>query len=96
MLRAVAERVGGLPRANAVSTPSCAMRPSATMARSLGSDSIRERRNALQVLISAGSGLFCGGTQRTALEIIASLKPQPVMRVRAVDAFRKAEAFSVS
>ena len=56
---------------------SCATRPSATIARSLGMVSIVADRNGRQVLISAGSGLFCGGTQRTALPIRQSTSVSP-------------------
>ncbi len=37
-----------------------------------GGSLIRAIRNCRQVAISFGVGLFCGGTQRTALEIMQS------------------------
>ena len=42
------------------------------MALSLGISAIVAPRKSRQVLISAGVGLFSGGTQRTALVIAAS------------------------
>ena len=53
------------------------MRPSATMARSFGIAAMVADRNCRQVLISIGSGLFCGGTQRTALLIRQSTSVSP-------------------
>ena len=48
-------------------------------------------RNCRQVLISAGTGLFCGGTQRTALAIRQSTSLQPVVGPRLIDALGKAD-----
>ena len=53
--------------------------PSARIARKFGMAAISADRNCRQVLISAGSGLFCGGTQRTALAIRAIDKLEPVI-----------------
>ena len=53
------------------------MRPSATIARSFGMVAMVFTRNCRQVLISAGNGLFCGGTQRTALLIRQSTSFSP-------------------
>ena len=39
-------------------------------------------RNCRQVAISAPTGLFSGGTQRTALVIAVPIKLQPVVRPR--------------
>ena len=48
------------------------------MARSFGIAAMRCARNASrQVLISAGVGLFSGGTQRTALVMRASTSVSP-------------------
>ena len=47
------------------------------MARSFGMPAMVAIRNCRQVLISAGSGLFCGGTQRTALLIRQSTSRNP-------------------
>ena len=37
----------------------------------------RAARNGRQVAISAGVGLFCGGTQRTAFETMQSVSASP-------------------
>ena len=52
---------------------SCEMRPSVTMARSFGISAMVGLRKSRQVLISAGVGLFSGGTQRTPLVMRASI-----------------------
>ena len=59
------------------SSVSWAMRPRQTTARSRGSAAMRATRNGRQVAISAGVGLFCGGTQRTALETRQSVSASP-------------------
>ena len=53
-------------------SPSWAMRPSANSVTRLGRAAMRPIRNWRQRAISSGFGLFCGGTQRTALEIMQS------------------------
>ncbi len=62
---------------SAFNVESWAMRPSATMARRFFISAIRAIRNCRQVLISTGSGLFCGGTQCTALPIRQSTSLSP-------------------
>ena len=76
--RAVRERkraICGKP--SVVSALSCAMRPSATMTETLGRAAMRARRKPQQVAISAGVGLFCGGTQRTEFEMMQSTSCSP-------------------
>ena len=53
----------GVVCGRAVHQLSCAIGPGATMALRLGISPIVVWRKGRQVLISAGSGLFCGGTQ---------------------------------
>ena len=53
------------------------IRPSVTMARRFGISAMVASRKARQVLISAGLGLFSGGTQRTALVMRASTRISP-------------------
>ena len=62
---------------SAASVLSCEIRPSVTMARRFGISAMVAARNARQVLISAGVGLFSGGTQRTALVMRASTSARP-------------------
>ena len=47
------------------------------MTRSRGSAARRAARKSRQVAISAGVGLFCGGTQRTAFETMQSVSARP-------------------
>jgi len=54
---------------SAFTVDSWAMRPSAMIERKSGHTAIGRGQELRQVLISAGSGLFCGGTQCTALPI---------------------------
>jgi hypothetical protein len=53
------------------------MRPRASITLRLGNWAMREMRNCRQVRISAPVGLFSGGTQRTALEMMASVSFRP-------------------
>jgi len=62
-----------LRKPSVVSVLSCAIRPSAMITDTFGSVAMRARRNPLHVAISAGVGLFCGGTQRTELEMMQSM-----------------------
>ena len=62
---------------SAASVLSWAMRPSARMATRRGIAAMRLARNGRQVPISAGVGLFSGGTQRTALVIMQSTSVSP-------------------
>jgi hypothetical protein len=68
---------GGVAGRRAFTVDSCAIRPSATMARSFGIVAMVAARNCRQVLISIGNGLFCGGTHRTALLIRQSTSLSP-------------------
>ena len=70
---------------------SWAMRPSARIAARRGIAAIVAARNCRQVLISAGIGLFSGGTQRTALAIAASTSVEAVVGSRSIGARREAE-----
>ena len=56
---------------------SCAIRPSATTIRNRGREKIACVKYRRQVAISSGVGLFCGGTQRTALTIAQSASLSP-------------------
>jgi hypothetical protein len=73
------------------STLSCAIEPSASIARAFGKASMRDERNGRHVAISAGVGLFSGGAQRTALVIIAPFKREAIFGVGAVLPFREAK-----
>ena len=87
---AVRERVRASLRASVRRVLSWAMRPSARIARRLGMAAIVAARNGRQVPISAGVGLFSGGTQRTALVIMQSRSVEAVGRVGAIDALGEA------
>ena len=76
MAAAVAERVVGQARPSARSSVSWAIRPRQTITAA-GSGRSRASRNGRQVPISAGDGLFCGGTQRTAFAIRQSSSASP-------------------
>ena len=63
------------------------------MARSFGIAAMVASRNASrQVLISAGVGLFSGGTQRTALVMRASISVSPSSGRASIAAAREAES----
>ena len=62
---------------SAFTVVSCAIRPSATMARRFFISAMVGFRKTRQVLTSAGVGLFSGGTQRTPLVMRASTSSRP-------------------
>jgi hypothetical protein len=70
---------GALDRraSSAANVLSCEMRPSVTTAHRFSISAIVARRKIRQFLISAGVGLFSGGTQRTALVMRASIRVRP-------------------
>ena len=55
----------------------CEICPSESMTRKFFIAAISGMRNCRQVLISDGSGLFCGGTQRTAFVIRMLIRVNP-------------------
>ena len=67
------------------------MAPSARIARSRVRPAISAARNGPQAAISPVSGLFCGGTQRTALVMRARRRTQAVIGAGLVLALGKAE-----
>ena len=72
------------------------MRPRQRTARSRGSAAIRAARNGRQVAISAGVGLFCGGTQRTAFDTRQSASTSPSSGSAANRPFAKPNRASVA
>ena len=96
MCCAVTEGVILFTQASAFSVERWAMRPRLMITFTFFIAAMSSIRNCRQVLISADVGLFCGGTQRTALTILIPCQRDTIIRISLVGAAAQIETIKCS